>query len=346
MAGLIGVAVGPKTMAQALELVPRAESQADIVELRLDAFDEPYELATLIEAAGACPLIATLRPVGQGGRSTLPVEERLAQLVRAVELGAAFVDLEWDAASRAAIEAIHRAGGELLISYHDFAAVPANLIEGWARRLDALGADIVKVAGAARDVRDCLPILDLLHARTAPTVAMAMGAAGLPTRILALREPACFLTYAALDGAAPTAPGQIGISELRSVYRAERIGAETAAYGLLGSQIGPRLAGRYNEWFAEADVDAVALPFVSSAETADRVVTAYRRLPIAGWSIADEAAQRQVVGALDVLQPAARELGRVNAITLRDQMLVGDWVEAPEAELELWTGRSAPLASA
>jgi 3-dehydroquinate dehydratase / shikimate dehydrogenase len=346
VAGLIGVAVGPRSMAEALDVLPRAGRQADIVELRLDAFDAPYELAALVEAAGACPLIATLRPVGQGGRSTMPAEERLAQLVRAVELGAAFVDLEWDAASSAALEAIHRAGGELLISYHDLDGVPADLIEGWAPRLDALGADIVKVAGAARDVRDCLPILELLHARTAPTVAMAMGETGLPTRILALREPACFLTYAALDGAAPTAPGQIGISELRSVYHADRIGAETATYGLLGSQIDARLAGRYNAWFAEAGVDALAVPFVSSADTADQVVSAYRRLPVAGWHIADEAAQRQVVRALDVVRGEARQQGRVNAVALRDQLLVGDWVQAPEAQLELWTGRSARLASA
>src|SRR5690349_9008855 len=108
VAGLIGVAVGPKSMAEALELLPRAANEADIVELRLDAFEEPFELASLVEAAGACPLIATLRPIGQGGGSPAPAEERLAQLVRAVELGAAFVDLEWDAARPAAIEAVHQ----------------------------------------------------------------------------------------------------------------------------------------------------------------------------------------------------------------------------------------------
>ncbi|MBV9358193.1 MAG: type I 3-dehydroquinate dehydratase [Chloroflexi bacterium] len=333
-------------MAEALGLLPRAARQADIVELRLDAFDEAFALEQLVEAAGACPLIVTLRPVGQGGRSTLPAEARLAHLVRAVELGAAFVDLESDAAPPAAIEALHRAGGEVLVSYHDFEAMPADLIEHLAPRLDALGADIAKMAGAARDVRDCLPILDLLHARTAPTVAMAMGVAGLPTRILALREPACFLTYAALDGAAPTAPGQPRISELRRVYHADRISGETAAYGLLGSAVDGVLTERYNRWFAEADVDAVAVPFVSSAETVDRVVNAYRRLPVAGWHIADEPAQRQVGAAVDVLSGAARAQGRVNAITLRDDLLVGDWVDAPEAPLELWTGRSARLASA
>jgi 3-dehydroquinate dehydratase/shikimate dehydrogenase len=332
-------------MSEALDLLPRAASQADIVELRLDAFDTPYDLAPLLEAGGACPLITTLRPVGQGGRSTLPAEERLAQLVRAVELGAAFVDLEWDAASPAAIEALHRAGGEVVVSYHDFAAVPADLIEGWAPSLDALGADIVKVAGTASDVRECLPVFDLLHARTTPTIAMAMGEAGLPTRLLALRERACFLTYAALDGAVPTAPGQVGISELRSVYHADRISAETAAFGLLGSQLDPVLAGRFNRWFADAGVDAVAVPFLNGG-SADSVVTAYRRLPVAGWRIADEPAQRQVVGALDRLSEAARRHGRVNAVSLADDVLVGDWVESPETQLERWTGRSARLASA
>jgi 3-dehydroquinate dehydratase/shikimate dehydrogenase len=342
MAGLIGVAVGPKSMAAALELLPRAANEADIVELRLDAFDGPFELAPLVEAAGACPLIATLRPVGQGGRSAAPAEERLAQLVRAVELGAAFVDVEWDAASPAAIEALHQAGGEVLVSYHDFEAVPSDLLTTWEPRLRALGADIIKLAGLARDVRDCLPMLDLLHATTAPTVAMAMGEAGLPTRILALREHACFLTYAALDGAAPTAPGQLLVSELRSVYHADRISHATAVFGLLGSQVDPALVGRYNGWFAEANVDAVAVPFVAS-EAAVKVLTAYRRLPMAGWYISDEAAQRRVLGALDQLSGEARRQGRVNAIALRGGLLVGDWVDSAEAQFELWTGRSPRL---
>jgi 3-dehydroquinate dehydratase/shikimate dehydrogenase len=343
VAGLIGVAVGPKSMAEALELLPRAASQADIVELRLDAFEEPFELAPLVEAAGACPLIATLRPIGQGGGSPAPAEERLAQLVRAVELGAAFVDLEWDAARPAAIEAVHQAGGEVLVSYHDFEAVPANLLTTWEPRLRTLGADVVKLAGLARDVRDCLPMLDLLHASSAPTVAMAMGEAGLPTRILALREPACFLTYAALDGAAPTAPGQLLLSELRSVYHADRIGASTAVFGLLGSHGDAARVGRYNRWFAEAGLDAVAVPFVSGDGAAE-VVNAYRRLPVAGWHSAEDAAQRQVTGVVDELSGEARRRGRVNAITLREDLLVGDWVDSMEAQFELWTGRSPRLA--
>src|SRR6185503_8837372 len=120
----------------------------------------------------------------------------------------------------------------------------------------------------------------------------------------------------ALDGAAPTAPGQVLVSELRSTYHADRIGASTAAYGLLGPQVDPGLARRFNDWFADASVDAVALPFVAS-DRADGVVAAYRRLPVAGWHIADEAAQRQVVPALDRLSAGARQRGRVNAVTLR-----------------------------
>ena len=119
----------------------------------------------------------------------------------------------------------------------------------------------------------------------------------------------------------------------------------TGAYGLLGSHIDPASAGRYNQWFVEAGVDAVAVPFVTS-DSADRVVTAYRRLPVAGWHIADDLAQRQVVGAVDHPSETARRRGRVNAISLADDVLVGDWVESAEAELELWFGHSARLASA
>src|SRR6516225_7751808 len=84
---MVAAAFGPATMAEACDGLPRIQAAADCVELRLDLFQEPFELKVLLRERGALPVVATLRPPDQGGRSGLSADERLAVLLRAAELG-------------------------------------------------------------------------------------------------------------------------------------------------------------------------------------------------------------------------------------------------------------------
>jgi 3-dehydroquinate dehydratase type I len=52
-------------------------------------------------------------------------------------------------------------------------------------RCHAAGADVVKFATTARDVRDALRVLRALRASPYPTIALAMGERGQITRLLA-----------------------------------------------------------------------------------------------------------------------------------------------------------------
>jgi 3-dehydroquinate dehydratase type I len=204
---MVAVAFGPATMAEACAGLPRIREVADCVELRLDLFEEPFDLAVLLRERGDLPAVATLRPPEQGGRCALPASERLRVLTTAAELGAEYVDLEFDAASQAAQAAVRAAGARVIISRHDFSGMPSGLPDTWWRELADQGADVVKVVGTARDVRDCLEVFRALDRADRPTIALAMGEAGLATRVLALRAEQCLLTYAALDAAGGTAPG-------------------------------------------------------------------------------------------------------------------------------------------
>src|SRR2546423_14786036 len=96
---MIAIAFGPLTMSEALAGLPRIRSEADCVEFRLDLFGEPFDLQALLRERGELPAVVTLRPHREGGNSPLPDAERLAVLVHAAELGAEFIDLEWDAAT-------------------------------------------------------------------------------------------------------------------------------------------------------------------------------------------------------------------------------------------------------
>src|SRR5207249_9900532 len=141
--GLLAVAFGPSTMAEALAGLPRIRAQADCVELRLDLFDEPFDLPTLLAACDGLTVVATQRPPEEGGKSSLPAAERLEVLVEAARLGAQYIDLEHGACSPRALAAVRGHGARVVLSRHDFASMPSALADRWPPELGALGADVV-----------------------------------------------------------------------------------------------------------------------------------------------------------------------------------------------------------
>lgn len=332
---MIGVSFGPRTMAEALEGLPRIAAEADIAELRLDFFEEPFDLPTLLRDR-PCPVVVTLRPTDQGGKSSQPTAERLNVLQRAADLGAEYVDVEWDAASPDAIRALKEAGAQVLVSRHDFQQMPPDFAECWWPDMVERGADVVKIVGMARSAIDCLQVFRAFKRANLPTVAIAMGEAGLPTRVLALREGQCFLTYATLGSGARVAPGQLPIREMREVYRVDRLGTDTRVIGLLGPTVDSDLADRHNAAFAAASLDAVAVPFVVGSDVAE-VVRAFRELPVAGWQVSGDEPQASIGATLDDLGQGARRTGRVNTILARgDGALVGDWLDSPDEQHAAW----------
>ncbi|MGI9148304.1 MAG: type I 3-dehydroquinate dehydratase [Chloroflexota bacterium] len=336
---LLAVAFGPPTMAEAITGLARIRQQADCVELRLDLFEEPFELDVLLSERGDLPVVVTLRPPDQGGKSPLPPDARFAVLLRAARLGANYVDLEWDAATPRAMDALRSAGARVVVSRHDFSAMPAELADGWWPELAARGADVVKVVGTASDVRDCLPILRVLSSDrpNVPRIAIAMDEPGLLTRVLALRAEQCFLTYATLgDGSAATAPGQLSVREMRETYHVERLGPDTRIFGLLGAHAEGQRLSEYNTWFAQDNVDAVSVPFKADVDAAG-IVLAFRELPVSGWHIHGADLQAGVVPVLDDLAPSAAKRRTANGVVRRkDGGLVGHWVESPREQYAVW----------
>src|SRR5204863_5469843 len=180
----------------------------------------------------------------------------------------------------------------------------------------------IKVVGTALDVRDCLAVFRALERADRPSIAIAMGTPGLPSRILALRSPRCLLTYAALQSGAGTAPGQISLAEMRGLYGVERLGPSTRAYGLLGAHVESDRLREYNTWFAADGVDAVVVPFVASAEACE-IVRAYADLPVHGWHVHGADLQHDVIRALDDLGKLAARQNQANAVVrLADGRLV------------------------
>ena len=67
--------------------------------------------------------------------------------------------------------------------------------------------EVNKIVWTARTVRDNVEAFEVLEQRSRPTIALCMGEAGLPSRVLA-RKFGAFLTFASLDADSATAPGR------------------------------------------------------------------------------------------------------------------------------------------
>jgi len=231
---------------------------ADLVELRLDTVDRPDVDGAL--SGRRTPVIVTCRPAWEGGAFRGSEEDRLGLLARALDAGAEFVDVEAKALTPAFAGAAHR--DRLVVSWHDFDGVPGDL-NARVESMTATGAGTVKVAVMARRLSDCLPLLDVARRRGAPTSVIAMGEAGVATRVLAARFGSCW-TYAAEDVA--VAPGQLTACRMEREFGFSRVGRDTAIYGVLGKPVSHSVSpAMHNAAFRATGLDAVYLPLAADS---------------------------------------------------------------------------------
>ena len=126
--------------------------------------------------------------------------------------------------------------------------MPAGLHDTYLGLKDR--CDVVKLVGTAHAAADVLPVLGLLATATTPVIAMAMGAAGTCTRILAPAFPHTVLTYGSVAAASQTAPGQITVDEMTGRYGLGAVGPSTEVYLHITS------SGRHDQAVLEAQEKA------------------------------------------------------------------------------------------
>jgi 3-dehydroquinate dehydratase-1 len=182
-----------------LKGLPMAEIRLDLTPLR------PAEIAAVF--ARPLPLVATFRP------GHAPDADRAGALELALQAGAAWIDIEHDAAPayrRRLVRAARDRGARVILSAHSVRRppTPADLARTRAR-LFRLGADVVKIVHRAVTAADCLRLFSLYDSeRRDRVVALGTGRAGVVTRLAAPLLGAPF-TYAALRPGRETAEGQL-----------------------------------------------------------------------------------------------------------------------------------------
>ena len=190
-----------------------AISQSEYAEIRMDLLNlSRGEYTDLFAMKNT--LIATCRP------ANFTTAERLEKLKSAMDAGAGFIDIEYEAESAYRLELMiyaHKKNVEVIISYQNYEGTPpAKDLDGIIRNSRNMGADIIKITTTSQGKDDNAIILSL-YERHEHLIAFCMGKPGKITRIAAPLLGAKF-TYAAWSKQLATAPGQITKETLRKIY--------------------------------------------------------------------------------------------------------------------------------
>lgn len=210
---MICVSIGERSLA----VTQRQLRSHSFVELRIDLVRPSMrDLPSLFPRRKS--VIATCRP-GPWSDS-----KRLEYLLKAVELGASYVDIELDSPKRFR-DKISRAasnrGCRIIVSHHDFRRTPpGSRLRIIARRAFDAGADTVKIACYVRTLHDNAHLLGLLGESrwSGRLVVVGMGELGRITRIAAPMLGAPF-TFASAGTGRETASGQLSAQALKQIWR-------------------------------------------------------------------------------------------------------------------------------
>lgn len=235
---------------EALEQCEMAEIRLDRCELTAKDIDELFTSDIPLVATCRISEIAATEPslqeLTEQSREIKAMQIAERRLIRAIEAGARYVDVEIEAPkqmSKRVRQAAHENGTIFIRSYHDFAGTDSpEALKAIVEKCVYHGADMVKIVTTARSEADSEKMMALYSwcreekeagndrigtLADGGLVAFCMGEAGRQSRIDCLKQGSPY-TYAALTEDEAAAPGQWPTAEMRkAVYRDFRfIGTE------------------------------------------------------------------------------------------------------------------------
>ncbi|KAJ6434335.1 hypothetical protein OIU84_017946 [Salix udensis] len=298
---------------------------ADAVEVRLDfidSFQPSHDLETIIRNK-PLPVIIVYRPRWEGGQYEGDEHTRLGALRLAHDLGADYIDVELKVASDLVgeVKNKHQAGGKVIVSSYLNGATPSKEDLGHlVARMQATGADIIKVVSNADDITELERIFHLLSRSEVPVVAYSLGERGLISQLLSPKFGGAFV-YGAMEG--NSIPGLPTLDNLRETYKVENINSDTKVFGLVSKPVshskGPIL---HNSTFRHANYNGIYVPmFVDDLKEFFEVYTSPE---FAGYSVGFPY-KEAVVQFCDEVHPLAKSIGAVNTIIRKpgDGKLIG-----------------------
>lgn len=248
---MICTTIQNKTAEQILDALDMCE----MAEIRLDrcdlsaremeaVFSSDVPLVATCRISGIAAADPSLQELPEQSREVKAMQIAERRLIRAIEAGARYVDVEIEASkpmAKRVRSAAHENGTVFIRSYHDFEATDSlEALKAVVEKCLYHGADMVKVVTMAHVPEDVERVMALYawcreeaaahggksrkderHAGELAgggLIAFCMGEAGKESRLRALKEGAPF-TYAALSSEDAAAPGQWPADEMKkAVY--------------------------------------------------------------------------------------------------------------------------------
>ncbi len=211
-------------------------------------------------------------------------------------------------------------GSQTLFSYHNFEETPQDLQLLFSHLPQA---DIYKIATMAHSTLDALKMLLFVQEKSAQGIKLCgicMGEKGQVSRIL---SPifGSYLNYAAIDQ--QSAPGQLKLAELKSIYHYDALNKDTAIYGLIGDPTTQSPSHiTHNQFFREQGINAVYVKMQIAKEELASFFSLAKKLKICGLSVTIPL-KELVLPFLDEIDPVAQEIGAVNTIVFEKGKMKG-----------------------
>lgn len=218
---MICVPIIAKTTEEAFNKISRANALADVMEFRLDLM-ESFRLEDMLRWA-AKPAIVTYRSEEQGGKGRAGYEAQTRYLLGAMEMGAAFIDVEYTMPPEFRGMLFQaRNSSKLIISRHHLNGTPSReKLEEDFRNLAATGAHIIKIVTLAAKAEDNFRVMDLMRLARNPEINIAAFCMGPIGRLSRIASPLLggYLTFASLEDGEESADGQIPVTEMRNMMK-------------------------------------------------------------------------------------------------------------------------------
>lgn len=266
---------------EALEQCEMAEIRLDRCELTARETDELFTADLPLVATCRISEVAAVEPslqeLTEQSREIKAMQMAERRLIRAIEAGARYVDVEIEAQkqmSKRVRQAAHENGTVFIRSYHDFEGTDSlEALKAIVEKCVYHGADMVKIVTTAHSEADVEKVMSLYEwCRTEAEngnerigaladgglIAFCMGEAGRQSRLECLKHGAPY-TYAALNAEEAAAPGQWPTAEMRKAVYGDFPFIGTDSRNAVYSENCPRCTMPVSKSFAQRAIIAAAL---------------------------------------------------------------------------------------
>lgn len=219
-----------KTMRQDLEIL--SKSDADIIEWRLDLFQEEMTSTSLIMLLKMIKdhcqdklLLTTIRTKAEGGSFSSSIQMYKNIYATVIQSRYAdLIDIEYSMADdirEHLISLAHEHDQKVIVSSHDFIKTASfQELKTLAEKMAETHGDIVKIAVMPRDALDVARLLEVSawakNCLQKPFITMAMGRLGGITRLVGEEFGSCVSFVKVCDS---SAPGQLSIHDVQTFLK-------------------------------------------------------------------------------------------------------------------------------